>query len=185
MPHSTRPVIGSFGTRRRKRIFFPVAPAPPNATPFTSVSRSGGYPSLPSSTRIFCWSARSLYLSIALRMSRKSSRNSFSRWRITVNFAIGKAIEERISRMEHATISSSSVMPACVEFIALRCMGIASASVNYDVLLHAERCFAGHQRDGPLLGIFRVHLHNREIRRARGQRFHHHAKQRAGSVHAG
>src|SRR5580704_6557547 len=184
-PHSARPVIGSFGTRRRNRIFFPAAPEPPTATPFTSVSRSGGYPSLPSSTRIFCWSAKSLYLSIALRISRKSSRNSFSRSRITVNFAIGNAMEEIISRMVHATISSSSDIPACAEFLALRCMGMASTSVSYGNLLYAERCLAGHQRDGSLLRIFRIHLNNRKIGRARCQRLHHHAQQRAGSVHAG
>src|ERR1700688_3996709 len=185
MPHSGRPVIGSTGTRRRKRIFFPAAPEPPTATPFTNVSRSGGYPSLPSSTRIFCWSARSLNLSIAPRISRKSRRNSFSRSRITVNLAIGSAIDDRISRMVHAIISSSSDMPACAEVLALGRMEIALTSFKKDVLLHSERCFAGHQRYGPLLGIFGVHLNNRKIGGAWGERLHHHTKQRDRSVHPG
>ena len=41
-PQSAVPVMGSIGTRRRKRIFLPLAPAPPSATPLTRVSRSGG-----------------------------------------------------------------------------------------------------------------------------------------------
>ena len=40
-PHSARPVMGSTGTRRRNRMFLPVAPAPPSATPFTKVSKVG------------------------------------------------------------------------------------------------------------------------------------------------
>src|SRR5438445_3714612 len=62
-PQSDCPVIGSTGTRRRNRIFLS-SPAP-SLTPLTSVSRSGGYPSLPTSTRILLEVARSWYWSCA------------------------------------------------------------------------------------------------------------------------
>src|ERR1019366_1129294 len=42
-PHSSLPVMGSTGMCRRKRIFLPL-----ESTPFTRVSRSGGYPWLSS-----------------------------------------------------------------------------------------------------------------------------------------
>src|ERR1035437_2322614 len=42
-PHSSLPVMGSTGIRRKKRIFLPL-----ESTPFTRVSRSGGYPWLSS-----------------------------------------------------------------------------------------------------------------------------------------
>src|SRR5215472_6122972 len=38
-PHSVLPVIGSSGIRRKNRIFLPF-----ESTPFTKVSKSGGYP---------------------------------------------------------------------------------------------------------------------------------------------
>src|ERR1700721_4873673 len=50
-PHSFCPVMGSTGILRRKRIFLSLEA--PSCTPFTSVSKSGGYPSLPSSTLIW------------------------------------------------------------------------------------------------------------------------------------
>src|SRR6266850_5280644 len=56
-PHSFCPVIGSFGISLRKRIFLSV-PAP-TFTPFTRVSRSGGYGSCPTPVGIRCWSAAS------------------------------------------------------------------------------------------------------------------------------
>src|SRR5216684_6228183 len=42
IPHSAFPVMGSTGILRRKRTFLP-----PTSTPVTSVSRSAGYPSVP------------------------------------------------------------------------------------------------------------------------------------------
>jgi hypothetical protein len=118
IPQSALPVIGSTGIRRKRRIFS--VPVPPYETPSTSVCKSGGYPSLPTCTCTRSWSARSLYLSIAPRISRKLCRNSLSLARTTVKRKIGRAAEAKIRSKLDAIISSSNVRPASRAAIRLR-----------------------------------------------------------------
>lgn len=128
IPQSALPVIGSTGIRRSIRIFS--EPLPPYEIPSTRVCRSGGYPSLPTSTRMRVWSARSLYWSIALRISRRLWRSSFSLERTTVNRNRGRAAEASISRIAQAIISSSNVTPASYLAIRLRALTLSSRIVG-------------------------------------------------------
>src|SRR5712664_3192543 len=190
-PHSARPVMGSTGIFRRKRIFRSL-PAP-SCTPFTIVSRSGGYPSLPISTRIWFRSAASLYRSIASCISRRSRRSSASFCRTMEYFAMGSAAEDRIIRMAHAMINSSSVIPASKEIRARRIrLPIPSRfevsrniarTIRLWLDLHCR--FAGHQRYQVLLRIFRIHLYDRQVRRAGRQPLYHDSDQRSASAHSG
>src|SRR5271168_1037616 len=93
-------------------------------------------------------------------------------------------MEERISRIVHAMISSIRVIPASSErrrFLS----GKAIPSSYLLRLLDAQSSFTGNQRNRLLLRIFGVDLHDGEIGCARADGFHHHAKQRAAAIHAG
>ena len=68
-------------------------------------------PALTSTEPIRPLSTASLYLSIAVRISRSARRSSASRWRWTVTFASGITADARISRIVVTTSSSMKVKP--------------------------------------------------------------------------
>src|SRR3979411_640326 len=96
-----------------------------------------------------------------------------------VYFAIGSAAEDRISRMAQAIINSSSVIPASEEnglrWIRLPirpwCEVSRKIARTIRLRLGLYRRLAGDQRYQLLLRIFRVHLHDRQVRCAGRQPF--------------
>src|SRR5260370_599427 len=107
---------------------------------------------------------------MASRISRRSWRSSASFCRMTVYFAIGRAIADKMSRMEQAMISSRSVKPASDEnrrretWLRIRTMRNIALSIG--LWLDLQRCFARHQRDGE--EIVHVFDHNAERGRLAG-----------------
>src|ERR1700719_4622219 len=97
---------------------------------------------------------------------------------------MGKAEEDKISRMAHARISSRSVRPASVEFLRRKAILPGMASSLWILWLNLNRRLAGHQRYGLLLRIFRVNLHDRKIRGTWRDGFDHDAHDRSGSIDA-
>src|SRR6266581_818727 len=126
---------------------------------------------------------------MASRISRRSWRSSASFCRMTAYFAIGRATVDKTSRMEQAMTSSRSVKPVSDEnwrretWLRIRTMRNIALSIG--LWLDLQRCFACHQRNGLLLRIFGIDLHDGQIRRAWRERLDHDPEQRPASVDAG
>src|SRR5712664_491700 len=107
-------------------------------------------------------------------------------------FAMGSAAEDRISRMAHAMINSSSVIPASAENVR-RWVGLpirprfeVSRNIARTIRLRLDlqRRLAGDQRYQLLLRIFRVHLHDRQVRGSRCQRLDDDSNKRPAPAHS-
>src|SRR6266513_1216590 len=111
---------------------------------------------------------------------------------MTVYFAIGSAADERISRMAQAMINSSSVIPASekdgLRWTLLRLRPryevLGSIVRTIRLLLDLQRRLSRYQRYQLLLRIFRIHLHDRQVRRALRQPLDDDADQRPASAHS-
>src|SRR5713101_6770914 len=106
--------------------------------------------------------------------------------------AIGSAAEDRISRMAQAMINSSNVIPASEEngllaiLPPIRPWYEVSRNIarTIPLRLDLQRGLAGDQRDQLLLRIFRIHLHDRQVRGARCERLDHDTDQRTAAAHS-
>jgi len=85
---------------------------------------------------------------------------------------MGSAAEDRIIRMAQAMINSNSVIPASAENrrrwtrLPIRPRFEVSRNIARPIRLRLDlyRRLAGDQRDQVLLRIFRIHLHDRQVR---------------------
>src|SRR5258705_7687625 len=119
--------------------------------------------------------------------------------------ATGNAAEAKIIKIEHAMISSRSVIPASgfrrarlrfAWFIVVSseftetcgampgCSTTWRAAVPDKLLLHLNRSLARQEWQRFLLGVLRIHLHDRKLRCARLQCFDHNAQKRATTADA-
>src|ERR1700674_2966354 len=100
-----------------------------------------------------------------------------------VTRASGTAAEERIRRIPQARTSSISVNPATLlrraPRDAIRC-DMKSVS-----LLHSDCGLAGDHLNGPLLGVFGVHLHDGQLGTARSHALDDDAHQRTRAADTG
>src|ERR1700688_2645928 len=97
---------------------------------------------------------------------------------------MGKAEEDKISRMADAKISSRSVIPASEEFLRRKTILPDMVSSCWILRLNLNRRLAGHQRYRLLLRVLGVYLHDGNIRRTRRKGLNHNAHDRSGSVHS-
>src|SRR5688572_10482257 len=171
-PHSLSPVIGSTGILRRNFSLRPVASLATD-TPSTSVSRSGGYPSLlalSSVVGIMPASAASLNLSIAVRISRSTLRNSASRVRWIVTFASGCTADARIRMIVVTTSNSTNENPRCSPFTTFNFSllilhlpdGDAGGNKLQCRLIAARHCCRSAQRQRSGAGGQRLYEQRRE-----------------------
>src|SRR5580704_16599841 len=92
---------------------------------------------------------------------------------------IGTAAEERMMRIPVVRTNSIRVNPAVLPqraprgFAAENEMGRRKCTGLF--LLNSNSTFAGDHLDRPLLGILRVHLHDRQLRTAWSNAFDHDA----------
>src|SRR2546428_12903419 len=125
---------------------------------------------------------------MASRISRRARCNSASLPRMILYRAMGIAAEERIRRIALAIISSRRVMPVSRPVFARVNRRIerkicTGTSLFVRLLLDRDRCLAGDQRYGLLLGVSRVDLHNLMRACARRSVADGHADQRTLPVH--